>query len=100
VDPPARTETERAVDLAYQAVGRRDRTVAELRAFLEGKRAGPAAIGAAVKALQDAGYLDDERYARRFTQDKRELERWGTERIARDLHRRGVPAELVERALA
>jgi regulatory protein len=99
-EPPARTETERAVDLAYQALARRDRTVAELRAFLERKRAAPAAIEAAVKALQEAGYLDDERYARRFTHDKRELERWGTERIARDLHRRGIPAELVERAVA
>lgn len=43
--------------------------------------------------------LDDARYARRFAEDKRELERWGPERIARDLERRGVAAELIEAAL-
>ena len=98
-DVTARTEQERAVDLAWQAIGRRERTVSELRALLERKRAEPAAIEAAVEQLQEAGYLDDAGYARRFAQDKRSLERWGSERIARDLHRRGVAPEHVEAAL-
>lgn len=45
------------------------------------------------------GLLDDARYAHRFTEDKRELERWGRERIARDLHRRGIPPDLIEAAV-
>ncbi|MFN2617276.1 MAG: regulatory protein RecX [Thermoleophilaceae bacterium] len=98
-DPAARTEVERAVDLAWRAIGRRERTVSELRAFLERKRAEPMAIEAAVDELQRAGYLDDAGYARRFAQDKRTLERWGRERIARDLQRRGVAPEHVEAAL-
>jgi SOS response regulatory protein OraA/RecX len=32
---PSRSELERALDLAYRAVGRRERTVAELRTCLE-----------------------------------------------------------------
>src|SRR5688572_15876116 len=71
-----RSELERAVDLAYKAAGRRERTIAELRTCLERKRVEPAAIDAAVAELCDAGLLDDARYARRFTEDKRELERW------------------------
>src|SRR3954454_22194216 len=98
-DPLARTETGRAVDLAWRAIGRRERTVMELRALLERKRAEPAAIDAAVEELRHAGYLDDAGYARRFAQDKRTLERWGGERIARDLRRRGVAPEHVEAAL-
>ena len=47
-----------------------------------------------------AGYLDDARYAIRFAEDKRALERWGGERIARELRRRGVGRELVDAALA
>ena len=90
---------ERAIDLAWQAVGIRDRTVTELRAFLERKRAEPAAIEAAVAELRHAGYLDDAGYARRFAHDKRTLERWGSERIARDLRRRGVAPEHVQAAL-
>ena len=93
-------EVRRAVDLAYRALASRDRTEAELRAFLERKRAEPAAIEAAVDELREAGYVDDARYAQRFTEDKRSIERWGSERIERDLLRRGVAPELVDRALA
>ena len=84
-DDAGSRETERAVELAYRAVGQRERTVAELRTFLERKRVEPEAIDEAVAELTEAGLLDDARYARRFAEDKRELERWGSERIARDL---------------
>ena len=93
-------ERERAIELAHRAVGRRDRTVAELRTFLERKRVEPEAIADAVEELTAAGFLDDARYARRFAEDKRDLERWGSERIARDLHRRGIPPALIEQAVS
>jgi regulatory protein len=96
---PAR-ERERAIELGYRAVGSRDRTVAELRTFLERKRVEPEAIADAVEELTAAGFLDDVRYARRFAEDKRDLERWGSERIARDLHRRGVAPEVIEQAVS
>jgi regulatory protein len=98
--PPAWPETERAIELAHRAVARRERTVAELRTCLESKRVGPAAIEAAVTELHAAGLLDDARYARRYAEDKRELERWGSERIGRELRRRGVAPELVDTVLA
>ena len=62
--PPSRSETERAIDLAYKAVGGRERTVAELRTALERKRVEPDAIEEAVEELTAAGFLDDARYAR------------------------------------
>jgi regulatory protein len=93
-------ERERAIQLGYRAVGYRDRTVAELRTFLERKRVEPDAIAEAVEKLTAAGLLDDARYARRFADDKRELERWGSERIARDLHRRGIAPDVIERVVA
>jgi regulatory protein len=93
-------ERERAIQLGYRAVGYRDRTVAELRTFLERKRVEPEAIAEAVEELTGAGLLDDARYARRFAEDKRELERWGSERIARDLHRRGVAPDVIERVVS
>ncbi|MGH2715648.1 MAG: regulatory protein RecX [Thermoleophilaceae bacterium] len=86
--------------MGYRAVGYRDRTVAELRTFLERKRVEPDAIADAVEELTAAGLLDDARYARRFAEDKRELDRWGSERIARDLHRRGIAPDLIERAVS
>jgi regulatory protein len=97
---PARSELERALDLAHRAVGQRERTISELRTVLERKRVGPEAIDAAVAELCEEGLLDDARYARRFAEDKRELERWGSERIARDLHRRGIAPDLIEATVA
>jgi regulatory protein len=94
------TEEQRAVDLAYRALGRRERTVVELRAYLERKRVEPESIEHAVVELQAAGYLDDARYAARFAEDKRTLERWGSERIELDLRRRGVADDLIEAAVA
>jgi regulatory protein len=91
-------ETERAVQLAYRALSSRDRTVAELRTWLERKRVAPEAIEQAVSELSAAGFLDDLRFAQRYAEDKRSLDRWGAERIRRDLLRRGVPAGTVERA--
>ena len=93
-------DRERALQLAYRAVGQRDRTVAELRTLLERKRVEPASIAAAVTELRQAGLVDDARYARRFAEDKRELESWGAERIARELKRRGIAPDLIEAVVA
>jgi regulatory protein len=95
-----RTETERAIDLAYRAVARRDLTVAELRARLERKHVPPEAIDDAVAELEETGFLDDARYARQFAEDKRELEQWGMDRIAQDLRRRGIAPQLIDAAVA
>jgi regulatory protein len=95
-----RTESERAIDLAYKAVARRDLTVAELRTRLERKHVPPEAIDDAVAELQETGFLDDARYARQFAEDKRELDQWGSDRIATDLRRRGIAPQLIDAAVS
>ena len=95
-----RSESNRAIDLAYKAVARRERTVAELRARLERKHVSPVAIDDAVAELEETGFLDDARYARQFAEDKRELDQWGTDRIAQDLRRRGIAPQLIEAAVS
>jgi regulatory protein len=72
--------------------------VAEVRSFLERKELEPASIEYALGELAEAGALDDARFARLFAEDKRLIDRWGGERIARELARRGVPPELIETA--
>ncbi len=91
-------EEQRALQIAHAAVSARDRTVSELRGMLERKRVEPGAIDYALAELKAAGLLDDARYAQRFAEDKRTLERWGSERIGLELRRRGVPPDLVEAA--
>jgi regulatory protein len=50
--------------------------------------------------LTGEGYLDDERFARLFAEDKRSLEHWGSERIERSLLARGVDPEVASAAVA
>jgi len=92
-------EEAKAVELAYRAISRRDKTVAEVHSFLEHRAVAPDAIGHALSELRGAGFLDDSRFAERFAEDKRLIERWGRERIERELCRRGIPAELAEVAV-
>ena len=95
-----RSESDRAIDLAYKAVARRDLTVAELRDRLVRKHVSPEAIDDAVAELEETGFLDDARYARQFAEDKRELDRWGSDRIATDLRRRGIAPQLIDAAVS
>lgn len=97
VDPELRLQ--HALDVAYRYLGRRDRTVREIRQHLEVKRVEPATIDAAVASLAEAGYLDDARYAVRFAEDRRTLDAWGAERIERKLQSLGVAAEHVRAAI-
>jgi regulatory protein len=60
----------------------------------------PELIDQVVAELERTRVLDDARYAERFTEDRRGLMGWGPERIEQDLSRRGIPAELIEPALA
>jgi regulatory protein len=90
----------RALELAYAAIGSRDRTESELRSLLERKRADVEVIDAVISELATIGVLDDARYAARFAEDRRALDHWGSERITRDLERRGVDRELIDAALS
>jgi len=89
----------RALAIAWRALSRRDRTVAELRDLLERRGARSEEIDAALAEVAESGYLDDAEFARRFTDDRRRLDGWGERRIAHELARRGVPAEVAEAAL-
>jgi len=97
-DPQARLQ--RALDLAYRQLDRRDRTVAELRRHLAAKAVEPRAIDEAVAELTRQGHLNDARYARRYAEDRRALDDWGPERIERKLMAVGVEPELIATALA
>jgi regulatory protein len=93
-------ERDKAFELAHRALGSRDRTESEMRVLLERRKVDTALIDEVVAELVTGGMVDDARYAARFAEDRRHLDQWGGERIARDLARRGVDSELIEGALA
>ena len=89
-----------ALELALAYINRRERTEQELRLQLERKGIADRPAQACLEILTQDGYLDDERFALMFVHDKRELEGWGNERIARQLVARGIDRELIRSALA
>jgi regulatory protein len=90
---------QRALEVAYRYLGSRDRTMLEVRRRLERDRVDPATADAAIAELQRQGYLDDVRYARRYAEDRRDIDGWGDERIERRLLVAGVAPEAVAAAL-
>jgi regulatory protein len=89
-----------AFDVAWRFLGHRDRTEAEVRRNFTRKRVEPALVEEVVSALLEGNYLDDAAFARRFAEDRRNLDGWGSERIERRLAELGVERELIRAALA
>jgi regulatory protein len=88
-----------ALQVALRFLAKRDRTAVETMRRLRSADVEPAAAERVVGMLLDEGYLDDGRYARRFTEDRRSLDGWGTRRIEQMLLARGVDRELVAAAV-
>lgn len=91
---------QRALELGYAYLNRRERTVEELRGQLERKGIAPPLAESAVAVIAEQGLVDDERFARLFVADKRTLEQWGNDRIMRGLLSRGIERGLAQTALA
>jgi regulatory protein len=96
-DPEQRLEHARGV--AWRALNRRDRTELELRGILAEKRVAPEDAAVVVEELLAGGFVDDASYAVRFADDRRRLDAWGSERIARRLRELGVAPEQIAAAI-
>jgi regulatory protein len=88
-----------AYELALKALGYKERTESELRAWLAERGVGEAEIEEVIALLAEAGAVDDASFARRYAADKRLLAGWGPDRIANALEGRGVAREHVEAAM-
>jgi regulatory protein len=96
---PSEERLQHALDAAYRFLGRRDRTVAEIRERLEGQEIDAEVVDEAIAELTRQGYLDDARYAHRFAEDRRTIDAWGAERIERGLLAVGVEPALIAAAI-
>lgn len=91
---------QRALDLGYAFLAKRDRTVAETRLRLEARAVDAETAERAIALLSEQEYLDDARYAQRFAEDRRNLDGWGCGRIEQRLRALGVDRELIAAAVA
>jgi regulatory protein len=58
-----------------------------------------AAAAEVIARLTEEGAIDDQRFALRYAEDKRELAGWGPKRIREALSARGTPQEAIEAAV-
>lgn len=91
-------------DYAVGALGRRMRTVRELRRLMQARahegEQGERDMDAVVARLVELKYLSDERYAEAYTRTRKEGQGLGRRRVAQDLAVKGVDKEIAGEALA
>ncbi|HKR82588.1 MAG TPA: RecX family transcriptional regulator [Terriglobales bacterium] len=101
-----RLETEGELyEYAVGALGRRMRTVAELKRLLRNRTDAASEIGKTlvelvIRRLKDQGYLNDEKYAAAYSAFRRDNEKYGQRRVVTDLKSKGVVGEILEKAVA
>lgn len=91
---------EEALSLALRALGQKERSVAELGRWLRERGVSEDQTDAVIDHLASIGTLDDARFAARFSEDKRELSGWGSDRIRAALIERGICRDEIEAALS
>jgi regulatory protein len=92
-------------EYAVGALGRRMRTVAELKRLLRRKvesetEFGQTLVELIIRKLKDQGYLNDAKYAAAFSSLRRDNEKFGRMRVVTDLKIKGVHGEVIETAVS
>src|SRR5262249_40996500 len=98
-------DTEDALyEYAVRALGRRMRTVAELKRLMrirvpEGE-IGQLLIDMVVLRLKDQKYLNDASYSETYSSIRRDSDKFGRRRVITDLKVKGVHADVIEKAVS
>lgn len=92
-------------EYAIGALGRRMRSVAELKRLMRHKVAhqgelGDALIDLVIFRLKEQKYLNDAQYAAAFSSYRRDNEKFGRYRVISDLKARGVHGDVIEKAVS
>lgn len=91
-------------DYAVRALGRRMRTVAELKRLMRARvpegEIGELLINMVVLRLKDQKYLNDSNYAAAYATFRRDNEKFGRRRVVTDLKVKGVHADVIEKAVS
>jgi regulatory protein len=91
-------------EYAVGALGRRMRTVAELKRLLRQRveietEIGQTLVELIVRRLKDQGYLNDAKYAATFSSFRRDNQKFGRRRVVTDLKSKGVVGEIIDKAV-
>jgi regulatory protein len=88
-----------AYDAAVRYLGARNRSVAEIRRHLRGKRFDDAVIDAAIDKLRAQRYVDDGAFARYWVEQRDTHRPRGERALVSELMQKGLSREVIELAL-
>jgi regulatory protein len=100
--PRKLTDENALYDYAIAALGRRMRSVAELKRLLRqrvAENSGEAMVERVIARLKQHKYLNDTAYACAYSSFRRDNEKLGKRRVISDLKARGVHSEVIEQAV-
>jgi regulatory protein len=103
---PRKTDSEEELyAYAVGALGRRMRSVAELKRLLRPRveaetEYGQTLLELVIRKLKDQGYLNDSKYAAAYSSFRRDNEKFGRMRVITDLKIKGVHGDVIEKAVA
>jgi regulatory protein len=92
-------------EYAVAALGRRMRTVAELKRMMRARvedaesEYGQTLIELIIRRLKDRGYVNDSQYAALFSSLRRDNQKFGRGRVVTDLKARGVHGSVIDKAV-
>ncbi len=92
-------------EYAVGALGRRMRTVAELKRLFRARiddadsEYGRTLVELVIRRLKDRGYLNDSHYAAYFSSLRRDNQKFGRQRVVTDLKIKGVHGDVIEKAV-
>jgi regulatory protein len=92
-------------EYAVGALGRRMRTVAELKRLFRARvedsdsEYGQTLIELVIRRLKDRGYLNDSQYAAYFSSLRRDNQKFGRRRVVTELKIKGVHGDVIEKAV-
>jgi regulatory protein len=90
-------------EYAIGALGRRMRTVAELKRLMRDKvREQPHAellVDVVIAHLKEQKYLNDTNYAENYSRYRKENEKFGQRRVVQDLKAKGVHSEIIDKTV-
>jgi regulatory protein len=102
---PRKTASENELyEYAVGALGRRMRSVAELKRLLRPRvdadsEYGETLVELVIRRLKDQGYLNDASYAAAYSSFRRDNEKFGRRRVVTELKIKGVHGEVIEKAV-
>jgi len=98
-------ETENQLyEYAVGALGRRMRSVAELKRLLRRRveaetEFGQTLVELVIRKLKDQGYLNDAKYAATYSALRRDNEKFGRRRVTTELKIKGIHSEVLDEAM-